>query len=85
MIFHLCKIDLMDRQNIVPTGQKIHLILNLCKLGNFACSFVFCLLICFKLIRVSNSWDLDQALHFVGPDLDPNCLKMLSADVKCHQ
>ena len=30
--------------------------------------------------RVSNSWDADQARHFVGPDLGPNCLQRLSAD-----
>ena len=33
-------------------------------------------------IRVSNSLDLDQAQHFVGPDLGPNCLQRLSADDK---
>ena len=32
-------------------------------------------------IRVSNSLDPDQARHSVGPDLGPNCLKRLSADV----
>ena len=31
-------------------------------------------------IRVSNSLDPDQARHFVGPDLGPNCLQILSAD-----
>ena len=31
-------------------------------------------------IRVANSLDPDQARHFVGPDLDPNCLQRLSAD-----
>ena len=31
-------------------------------------------------IIVSNSSDPDQAQLFVGPDLDPNCLKRLSAD-----
>ena len=29
---------------------------------------------------VSNSLDPDQARHFVGPDLGPNCLQWLSAD-----
>ena len=29
-------------------------------------------------IKVSNSMDLDQARHFVGPDLYPNCLQRLS-------
>ena len=32
-------------------------------------------------IRVSNSSDPDQAGHVVGPDLGPNCLQKLSADV----
>ena len=36
-----------------------------------------------KIIRVSSSLDADQAPHFVGPDLGPNCLEMLSADNKC--
>ena len=37
------------------------------------------------MIRVSNSLDPDQARHFVGPDLGPNCLQRLSADDKsCH-
>ena len=31
-------------------------------------------------IRVSNSLDSDQAPHFVGPDLGPNCFQRLSAD-----
>ena len=31
-------------------------------------------------IKVSNSLNPDQARHFVGPDLDPNCLQRLSAD-----
>ena len=30
-------------------------------------------------IRVANSLDPDQARHFVGPDLSPNCLQRLSA------
>ena len=32
------------------------------------------------MITVSNSLDQDQARHFVGPDLGPNCLHRLSAD-----
>ena len=35
----------------------------------------------FNTIRVSNSLDPDQARHFVRPDLDPNCLQKLSADI----
>ena len=30
-------------------------------------------------IRVANRLDPDQARHFVGPDLVPNCLQRLSA------
>ena len=33
-------------------------------------------------IRESNSLDLDQDRHCVGPDLGPNCLQRLSADDK---
>ena len=33
-------------------------------------------------IGVSNSLDPDQARHFVGPDLGPNCLQRFSADDK---
>ena len=29
--------------------------------------------------------DPDQARHFVGPDLSPNCLQGLSADDTCRQ
>ena len=32
-------------------------------------------------IRVSNSLDPDHAPYSVGPDLDPNCLQKLSADL----
>ena len=31
-------------------------------------------------IRVSSSLHLDQAHHFVSPDLGPNCLQRLAAD-----
>ena len=31
-------------------------------------------------MRVSNSLDPDQAPHFVGPGLGPNCLQKSSAD-----
>ena len=35
----------------------------------------------FNTIQVSTSLDPDQAEHFVGPDLGPNCLQRLSADI----
>ena len=31
-------------------------------------------------IKVSNCLNPDQAQHFDGPDLDPDCLQRLSAD-----
>ena len=34
---------------------------------------------------MSNRLDLDQAQHFVGPDLVPNCLQKLSADDTSRQ
>ena len=34
----------------------------------------------FNTIMVSNSLDPDQAGHYVGPDLGPNCLQRLSPD-----
>ena len=34
---------------------------------------------------MSNSLDPDQARHFVGPDLGPNCLHRLSADGTSRQ
>ena len=64
--------------------------LTLCLLGNFSCFFVICwffskstfLKNSFRnTIRVSNSLDPDQARHFVGPDLGPNCLQKLSAEI----
>ena len=36
----------------------------------------------FNTIQASNSLDPDQAQHFDGPDLGPNCLQRLSADNK---
>ena len=35
----------------------------------------------FNTMQVSNSLDPDEALHCVRPDLDPNCLQRLSADI----
>ena len=35
----------------------------------------------FNTIQVSKSLDPDQARHFVRPDLGPNCLQRLSADI----
>ena len=36
-------------------------------------------------IGVPNSLDPDEDRHSVPPDLDPNCLQMLSADDKSHR
>ena len=49
-------------------------------------SAYFCLKLTFSAnyfrntIRVSNSLGPDQDRHFVGPDLEPNCLQRLSED-----
>ena len=34
---------------------------------------------------MSNKLDPDQARHFVGPDLGPNCFQNLPADDTCRQ
>ena len=48
---------------------------------NFLHDLFGLLLFFYKInIRVSNSLDTDQAWHFVGPDLGPNCLQRFSAD-----
>ena len=63
-------------------------------LGNFACLFVVVHLFSkstfskkyFKnTIRVSNSFDPDQARRKVGPDLGQNCLQSLPADETSRQ
>ena len=56
----------------------------LCMLGNFTWVFLFFWFFQNNIyekffhtntIRVSSSLDPDQARHFVGPDLGPNCLQ----------
>ena len=42
--------------------------------------FTLLMLDFFNTIQVSNSLNPDQARHFVGTDLGPNCLQKLSAD-----
>ena len=43
--------------------------------------FTLLMLDFFNGIQVSNSLNPDQARHFVGSDLGPNCLQRLSADI----
>ena len=43
--------------------------------------FTLWMLIFFNTIRMSNSLDPDQARQFFGPDLGPNCLQRLSANI----
>ena len=38
------------------------------------------LMMMMNISSVSNSLDADQARHFIGSDLVPNCLQKLSAD-----
>ena len=40
---------------------------------------------CHLLITFANGVDTDQARHFVGPDLSPNCLQRLLADGTSRQ
>ena len=66
------------------------LVLIICLLGNFACFLLsqnqhFQKKSLRNTIRVSNILDPDQAQHFVGPDLGPNCLQRLSADDTSRQ
>ena len=61
----------------------------------FACWVIFHVLIFFsKLssffkkknhIQSAKRLDQDQDRHYVGPDLNPNCLQRLSADDKGHR
>ena len=38
-----------------------------------------------RIPSMLNSLDPDQARHFVGPDLGPNCLQRITADNTCGQ
>ena len=74
--------------NVISVTDDVYSDTNSQKLANFF--YEFCRLLIFKIrffeqyfrntIRVSNTLDPDQARHFVGPYLGPNCLQMLSAD-----
>ena len=70
-----------NRNRSVSTQLSV----TLCMLGDFACFFlsIFFFKINFSKIlsgipSVSYSLDPDQARHFVGPDLDPNCLQQMT-------
>ena len=71
------------QQNPPLTGKEFrriyipNLFLTLCML--FWCLLIFFNITFFKILFQENSLDPDQARHFVGPDLDPNCLQSLSA------
>ena len=82
-----------DRNNcncVVPSTCKCRYITSILSFGFFAFGMVvgwfFFLKISFlkisfrNTIRAANSLDPDQARHFVGPDLGPNCFQSLSAD-----
>ena len=61
-----------------PLGPLVCFLLTFFKIHFFENSFR-------STIRVSNSLDPEQARHFVGPGLGPNCLQMLSADNTSRQ
>ena len=75
-----------ERKLQIPSFRDKQAIKALCMLSNFACFSVVRLVGFFSnstflgnsfksTIRMSSSLDPDQARHFVGPDLDPNCLQ----------
>ena len=75
---HVCNLFFFNRiRNIYLNGR-----FTLCMLGNF--SLLTFLKLNFKNIwehyQKSNSLDQDQERYCVGPDLGPNCLKILSAE-----
>ena len=57
----------------------------------FVCQFFFKIfffrkILSEEILSVSNNLDPDQALHFIEPDLGPNCLQRLSAhDTSKHR
>ena len=61
----------------------------ICVMG--ATPLLFCHLLIFwknsfwNYYQQSVSLDPDQAQHFVGPDLGPNCLQRWADNYKCHQ
>ena len=74
-------------KHVHVTGQEINSLPTGCL---FCCLLIFFQNHPFRKIisgipSVSNSLDPDQARHFFGPDLGPNCLQRLSADDKSRQ
>ena len=71
---HICEKVYFDQ----ILGVQILLLLFL---HTFNINIIFCAIFYsldaefFNTIRVSNSLDPDQARHFAGPDLGPNCLQ----------
>ena len=62
----------------------MYLLLTLCMLGNFQ-GLIFSKIIFDKKPSVSYSFNPDQALHFIRPDLGQNCFHRLTADDSCGQ
>ena len=54
-------------------------VVTFCLLGNFTCFFDVCRFFSESAFS-KNSWLKIKAGHFIGPNLSPNCLQMLSAD-----
>ena len=52
----------------------------ICRLLFFSSKIAFFMISFSNTFRLSNSLDVDQARHYVGPDLGSNCLQRLSAD-----
>ena len=75
-----------DFRSLVGRVLILMNLLTFCMLGNcLSADFFFQKLTVSKysirvIIRVAHSLDQDQARRFDGPNLDTNCLQMLSAD-----
>ena len=82
-----CHMKSYDSYIILYSFVVCRYIINMSLHSGYFCMLFCCLLFYSKYssrnrIRVSKSLDPDQARHFVGPDLGPNCLQRLSADTK---
>ena len=67
------------------TLGMLGIIMPFCRLLIFSKSFFFSKDSIRNDIRVSNSFGPDQARHFLGSNLGPNCLKGLLADYTSWQ
>ena len=80
-----------QQQDLLPHLKPWRSFVKLCPMRKFSCFFSRLLIFVFKIncfekmfkeyLGASNRLDPDQARRFVEPDLGPNCLLKLSANV----